>query len=188
MAEYDLAYDYGKGEVPTTFEEFAAYVNRPVHEVKAAYERVNNLGLAAMGFRGEDLQQAALRDFAGLFLCGTLREKGYSIEESLACYAGCCREVRLHLIRQFVLPEDAEQLILPRHILWMFALTFCRTDSPYYTEPEWERLINFGRADDKGVLALNGEEIAEADALVRGRKLSPAQATELLIRIMEQKN
>jgi len=38
MAEHNLTYDYGKGEVPTTFEEFAAYVNRPVYEVRARFK------------------------------------------------------------------------------------------------------------------------------------------------------
>ena len=43
MAEYDLTYDYGKGEVPTAFEEFAAYVNRPVYEVRAALHKFAGL-------------------------------------------------------------------------------------------------------------------------------------------------
>ncbi|MBR6790784.1 MAG: hypothetical protein IKM31_07980 [Oscillospiraceae bacterium] len=184
MAEYTLTYDYGKGEVPTTFEEFAAYVNRPVYEVQAAYARVNNLGLVAMGFRGEDLEQAALMKFAGLFAPEPLRKAGFGIEECLTAYAVCCREAR-DMIRQFRLPEGAERLLLPRHALWMFTLFFCRKDGPFYTEAEWERLLTFGEPDGEGVLALNGEKIAEADALVRDRKLSPSQASELLIRIMK---
>lgn len=196
MTRGKLRYDYGKGEVSTTFEEFAVYVDRPVYEVKEAYVRFGgNLGLTAMHFRSEDMNQAAVRNFAELFSCNMLSAAGYGMEECLKAYGKCCYDVRTHLIRQFCLPQGAGQLILPRYILWMFTLNFCKKDGPFYTETEWERLLTFGDPPepdpycsyDDETIALTAEEIREADDLVRGRRLSPVQAADLLIRVMERR-
>lgn len=196
MTRGKLRYDYGKGKVPATFEEFAVYVDRPVYEVKEAYVRLGeNLGLAAMHFCSDDMYRAAVRNFTELFSCNMLSAAGYDMEECLKAYGKCCYDVRTHLIRQFCLPQDAGQLILPRYILWMFTLNFCKKDDPFYAETEWERLLNFGTPPepdpscsyDEEIIALTAEEIREADDLVRDRRLSLVQAADLLIRVMERR-
>lgn len=177
MAKGKLRYDYGKGEVSTTFEEFATYVDRPVYEVKEVYTRFGeNLGLAAMHFRSEDMNQAAIRKFADIFSCNMLFAEGYGMEECLKAYGKYCYDVRTHLIGQFCLPQGAGQLVLSRHILWMFTLNFG-------TPPEPDPSCSY----DDETIALTAEEIREADDLVRGRRLSPAQAADLLIRVMERR-
>ncbi|MBQ4050540.1 MAG: hypothetical protein IJD13_02845 [Oscillospiraceae bacterium] len=184
MSSSRLKYDYGSGEVSTTFEEFAAYLDRPVYEVKALYEKTENSYLTAMYFRGEDLGREALRRFADRFSQSVLCEAGYPIRECMSAYEKCCQNVKHSLARRFYLPDGAKIVTMPRHILWMFALTFSRQDGPFYTEAEWDRLLHFGDTA-KDAVAFDAVSLAEADELVRERKLSPAQASELLIRVMK---
>ncbi|MBQ4050539.1 MAG: hypothetical protein IJD13_02840 [Oscillospiraceae bacterium] len=170
----------GKGEVETSLEAVAAHIDRPVYELEAMVRKWRDVTAAVSCLTASEI--------CGKSICNFLTVVDHTILEDLDL---SIKELQKRYMEIFYQGSDNETAL--RYAIingydgeysrsWLDAvlLSGSRPDAPFYTEAEWNTVLETGKPVYEDQFLLTPEEAEVVRELAVSHRLSPAQAAFLL--------